>query len=1134
MNNNMDTATTNERIEEVANLTDEQYEKEIVSTLVSMYQAISVEDRNKHYNNLCHLAENKGRFLQGIVKILYGQYEVQQKLSVVLYFKSYMNNLIIKKSLSPIERKEVFWELLKVSFECDLQTDVRNNLSPCLESLLFADESDHLDSQHLLDLMFETMGKYIGDNPREQDGRILRVFFSLYKVSTNIIQDVNVLSEKLRSYNKVLWSGAMKVIEDLRVAFTNGDIESAKMYSSSIFDWTMIYKDTLNKIQRGSKGLSFIDFMTREDFMNVVYIIIFLSTEEEKIFFTTGDDKVDSYLYMAKEYVIKIIGQLISYIKPHLHMKALKDTDFIKLLQEITPKFLKALINLGSDSENYVFLENAKRKQCVSSVLTALAQLVYIKDYHNFFLEYGMRLFTDIGFPFLRTLEDEKAEAIDNPNEFINLALDVCDRQRMYHVKSQAARFIETMADKLPNVFGPLCNLCWDLLGFSVFKEQGLNNQAEVEQLASNYPTLKDNYAESKFFTYGTNEDWIDISMIVLTMVSYALPKDETLKERFTEILEKVTEPIMLTENLILNCRLTCLLGYYIDILYKEDNLIFNKVIKMFITSLNQNEENHALALQSSDTLNTIINDNDIVPRIKPIINELLFAVNDAILTVKIPHFFEFLEEIFKYYKDDILKENVVICVNYLVKRIENDVTNNKGKSWKENPFQQHAPGPIEGKDTEKIENTISIQKCWGVIMRILETGSYVENFGVELINELKILFGGLVDPSRIDFDDDIVKSMKICINKTKHIDDVMKTLFGLLGNTFKKYKYIYPELFDLIKAYIKTDKAFIFSDPNNIQMLFGYGVETVYNEHHTINGAIYLIQLLLLLKDDVHTESEAVIPELLSQVLKRMEEQPMNRALKRILFGVILASMVSNYKTTFEYFEAHNMTENIIDQALKYGKKSFSNSLERKLYSMSLTSLLTQPELPDVVRDKSPQIIKMISEILITTSKEEAKIAKKKQNQKINHENDSDYDSEFDSFSDSDESDEEEDENLGQRAHNIASLADEENKNAALEDHAHSTESEGEEENELLESEIDINSAFSTMKTGFNSFDEFNYFTLIWKKLSANHPQEMQTLLTQLGERTQNSIISLIQTKTFERNGHIMHRRIVKGKRKK
>ena len=164
-------------------------------------------------------------------------------------------------------------------------------------------------------------------------------------------------------------------------------------------------------------------------------------------------------------------------------------------------------------------------------------------------------------------------------------------------------------------------------------------------------------------------------------MVSYALPKDETLKERFTEILEKVTEPIMLTENLILNCRLTCLLGYYIDILYKEDNLIFNKVIKMFITSLNQNEENHALALQSSDTLNTIINDNDIVPRIKPIINELLFAVNDAILTVKIPHFFEFLEEIFKYYKDDILKENVVICVNYLVKRIENDVTNNKGKS---------------------------------------------------------------------------------------------------------------------------------------------------------------------------------------------------------------------------------------------------------------------------------------------------------------------------------------------------------------------------------------------------------------------------------------------------------------------
>ena len=78
---------------------------------------------------------------------------------------------------------------------------------------------------------------------------------------------------------------------------------------------------------------------------------------------------------------------------------------------------------------------------------------MYIKDYHPIFEKYNMRIFTDIGFPFLRTLEEEKNEAVDNPSEFVKLGLDTCDRQRLAHMKSQAARFIETMGDKLPGYF---------------------------------------------------------------------------------------------------------------------------------------------------------------------------------------------------------------------------------------------------------------------------------------------------------------------------------------------------------------------------------------------------------------------------------------------------------------------------------------------------------------------------------------------------------------------------------------------------------------------------------------------------------------------------------------------------------
>jgi hypothetical protein len=73
------------------------------------------------------------------------------------------------------------------------------------------------------------------------------------------------------------------------------------------------------------------------------------------------------------------------------------------------------------------------------------------------------------------------------------------------------------------------------------------------------------------------------------------------------------------------------------------------------------------------------------------------------------------------------------------------------------------------------------------------------------------------------------------------------------------------------------------------------------------------------MLKDDNCVLTQAIVPEVLSQVLKRIECQPINKIIKRMLFGVILASMVNNYKSTFQYLEANNLTEQVMDQILKF-----------------------------------------------------------------------------------------------------------------------------------------------------------------------------------------------------------------------
>lgn len=48
------------------------------------------------------------------------------------------------------------------------------------------------------------MKEFIGGNTSEKDARSLRVFLSLFKATTNIIQDAEELSERMKEYNEIL------------------------------------------------------------------------------------------------------------------------------------------------------------------------------------------------------------------------------------------------------------------------------------------------------------------------------------------------------------------------------------------------------------------------------------------------------------------------------------------------------------------------------------------------------------------------------------------------------------------------------------------------------------------------------------------------------------------------------------------------------------------------------------------------------------------------------------------------------------------------------------------------------------------------------------------------------------------
>ena len=72
--------------------------------------------------------------------------------------------------------------------------------------------------------------------------------------------------------------------------------------------------------------------MTTDKFIEVAYDTLFIGFQKEVVFFDSGDKKLNEIVYACKCNVVKIISNLMTIIKPHLHMEKLKDTTFVKLL----------------------------------------------------------------------------------------------------------------------------------------------------------------------------------------------------------------------------------------------------------------------------------------------------------------------------------------------------------------------------------------------------------------------------------------------------------------------------------------------------------------------------------------------------------------------------------------------------------------------------------------------------------------------------------------------------------------------------------------------------------------------------------------------------------------------------------
>jgi hypothetical protein len=118
-------------------------------------------------------------------------------------------------------------------------------------------------------------------------------------------------------------------------------------------------------------------------------------------------------------------------------------------LSNLIPMMIQSLIIFGQRSD----LEQLLDEEAISNfVVEALENLSLTTQYDNFkeiFFRFLPNLVLDVGLNLIKTTETERQQMYDDPQEFVALALDTCDKQQSNVVKTQAAKLFEGLCDNI-------------------------------------------------------------------------------------------------------------------------------------------------------------------------------------------------------------------------------------------------------------------------------------------------------------------------------------------------------------------------------------------------------------------------------------------------------------------------------------------------------------------------------------------------------------------------------------------------------------------------------------------------------------------------------------------------------------
>lgn len=700
---------------------------------------------------------------------------------MVLYLRKAIKNKIAEKKIT----KEIAIDILKFYIDLILTSNLSDvclqNTSASIQDLLnFKTVSDNK-------LIVHDLVVFLVSFTEKLDQNAILLYRSIVSVMEQIALSSSVHQNNVNDIFGLLYKNCEFMLNNLFSVLKSLQIENNPSNFLTIMDLTklifnFLHQSVLKLRSRLNVLGKYIDILNNKFMIPAIQMILMNVPGTQQIIAWQGDTNFDTSINSMKTKTLQFINSIITSYKSKLADENLVKT-FSSLItisiQNLDWVVLNKFNYLQSMDKESLDFPDYGYENFIYQILQFINKIIIKEPFMDNFTSISKQFATGILIPLLVATKNELEQMKEEGEKYAHYINDVIEEHKSKTIKTMSSFVIISMCDKFDGLGTYLITYMAQLVDY-VVKGSDNNNLA-------NYNLLN---ANDRILNFSNSEYQIETSLLLFCILQEPIFKSPNL---INNLFELHMNALFSADSAIIKDRLCLFIGTFLDTFYQPDNNNFALCVEFLFVNLFYYKENQGVAHKAADSLNEIVSIKKFSDSLKDLLARYFPKLIENIPTIKIGLYFDVLLEI-------VLNIDVEVFLIDLMSQLTNRV------------LQEIIPHTrIKFKVTSEKSNSnsngnqynIIVNKCLNIIRSVTDKADYVKKYINHFEKILDPLFDYMKNPSRIDFDEDIVLILTAFIKHLKMIPPSALKVLPDLPKYMKKSKGLLLDLYELINQFI-------------------------------------------------------------------------------------------------------------------------------------------------------------------------------------------------------------------------------------------------------------------------------------------------------------------------------------------